>query len=108
MSFNRIIKKQAVGKVMKDGVEYVLSVATETNDWRRPEGIAEMIGKRAGPIIENSQTSMPAGAVEICVREPEHDKGSDDHRTHLTGVALFDNGSGTSLHFETKEDDTSK
>lgn len=64
-SYNKILKKRGVGKVMKEGVEYMLSVATETSDWTLPESIAEMIAKRAGPIIENSKTPVPAGAVEI-------------------------------------------
>ncbi|EFW14284.1 conserved hypothetical protein [Coccidioides posadasii str. Silveira] len=109
LAFNQIIKKQAIGKVVKDGVEYVLSVATEMSDWTRPEGVAEMIGKRADPIIQNSKTPLPPGAVEICVREPEHkNEASNDQRTHLTGITLFKNGDGTTLHFEKKENDKSK
>ena len=68
MSYNQIIKKKVVGKCTKNGVEAVLSVATQTSHWTRPESVADAIGQRAASIIQNSKTGLPAGTVELCIR----------------------------------------
>jgi hypothetical protein len=68
MAYNKIIKKKAVDKLMKNGMEVVLSVATQTSEWTRPEFIADAIAQRAAPVIQNSKTVLPAGTVEVCIR----------------------------------------
>ena len=68
ISFNKIIKKKVVDKLTKNGMEVVLSVATETSHWTRPDFIADSIGQRAAPIIKDSEIVLPAGTVEVCVR----------------------------------------
>ncbi|KAL2368286.1 hypothetical protein BDBG_00161 [Blastomyces gilchristii SLH14081] len=99
MSFNKILTKKVVGKLSKGGMNVVLSVATRTEAWSRPEYVADEIGARTNPIIVKSKTALPAGTVELCVREPEH--GENVKQDHVTGVAFDANGHGHSLHFET-------
>lgn len=68
MAYNKIIKKKAVDRLMKNGMEVVLSVATQTSEWTRPDFIADSIAQKAGPVIQNSKTVLPAGTVEVCIR----------------------------------------
>jgi hypothetical protein len=68
IAYNKIIKKKTVDKLIKNGIEVVLSIATQTSEWTRPEFIADAIAQRAAPVIQNSKTVLPASTVEVCIR----------------------------------------
>jgi hypothetical protein len=68
MAYNQIIKKKAIDKLTKNGMEVVLSVATQTSEWTRPDSVANAIGQRAAPIVQNSKTALPTGTIEVCIR----------------------------------------
>ncbi|KUL81631.1 hypothetical protein ZTR_09652 [Talaromyces verruculosus] len=67
MAYNKIIKKKAVDKLMKNGMEVVVSVATQTSEWTRRGFVADAIGQRVALVIQNSKTALPAGTVEVCI-----------------------------------------
>jgi hypothetical protein len=68
MSFNQIIKKTVTGTIVKNGKQYVLSVATHTDHWVRPECIVQDIGDRFYKAVDAWDGSLPENTAEICAR----------------------------------------
>ncbi|OJD13716.1 hypothetical protein AJ78_05848 [Emergomyces pasteurianus Ep9510] len=93
--------KIPIASMVKNGQEFLLSVATATNSYTRPSTIAADIGKRAIPIIETSKATLPPDTVEVCVREAEHQYiPSGDTREHITAVCFDSKGIAVTVHFE--------
>ncbi|KAK2798044.1 hypothetical protein FQN51_007969 [Onygenales sp. PD_10] len=86
MSFNRILTKKNVGSITKDGAPIVLSVATKTTQWDRPDALVE------SPLVIPSLDQSLSGKV----REAQHP--IDEPRKHLTVVCLDEEGKGKSQH----------
>lgn len=68
MSFNRILKKVAIGSINKGGQEIALSVATQTSDWLRPDSVALQQGPGFKSAVEASKQLIPLGTTEVCQR----------------------------------------
>lgn len=68
MTFNQIINKKIVGKVIKDGAPITLSVATETSSWRRAEVAVGKVGDVLTKSVENWQEPLPNDTKEVCSR----------------------------------------
>jgi hypothetical protein len=85
MAYNQIIKKKAIDKLTKNGMEVVLSVATQTSEWTRADSVATGIGQRAAPIVQSSKTVFPTGTVEVCIRYVQI-------LTHIQHVGEFGDG----------------
>lgn len=68
MSFNRILKKVAIGSISNGGQEIVLSVATQTSDWLRPDSVALQQGSGFKSAVEVSKQLIPLGTKEVCQR----------------------------------------
>jgi len=63
---NLVYAKKVVGSVLKNGKEIIVSAATETSLWKRPEEAADKIGKE---MIDNSEDwvdQLPEGTKEVC------------------------------------------
>lgn len=65
---NYIFKKIRVGKVVKDGKEIVLSVATKTQAWTRTEEVAKEQGSEFLAVIEDKINQVSSDTREICSR----------------------------------------
>lgn len=65
---NYIFKKIRVGKVVKDGKEIVISVATKTQAWTRPEEVAKNQGPEFRAVIEDKINEVYSDTREICSR----------------------------------------
>ncbi|OAL68950.1 hypothetical protein A7D00_7117 [Trichophyton violaceum] len=103
MSYNKILKKVPIGSITKAGQEILLSVATETSTWTRPEYIAHQQGPGFKKAVEASKDLVPPGTKEF-VKDRKTQHPSDDPRDHHTGVCLDDKGDGKSVHFPHKEE----
>ncbi|KAK2746778.1 hypothetical protein FQN55_005505 [Onygenales sp. PD_40] len=101
MTYNQIVRKITVGKIIKAGKEITVSVATQTTSWVRHESVAQQQGERWLKTVDDLKDTLPEGTVDVCQREAEHK--SDDVRDHFTGVC-FDGKTGKSLHFPIKKD----
>ncbi|KAL3417508.1 hypothetical protein PVAG01_10518 [Phlyctema vagabunda] len=91
MSFNRIIKKKTIGKIILGTKNLAISAATETEAWRRSESAAEGIAESLKTAVEASPEKIPEWAVEVIVREGSHES-ENDAVTHFTAVATDESG----------------
>ncbi|PYI08867.1 hypothetical protein BO78DRAFT_416169 [Aspergillus sclerotiicarbonarius CBS 121057] len=117
MSFNRVVKKVPFGTIKRGADEIILSVATETLDWIRPETVATQQGPGFQKAVEAAKHLVPDGTKEICQRsleklyphlkytlpdfanrETQH-SSDEDRRDHYTGVCFNETGDGKSVHF---------
>jgi len=99
MSFHGIVAKRVIGSVINKGKSVTLSAATETEAWRRTEEMADQVGETLKSVVEKKPENIPNGAKELILRESQHESDADK-RTHLTVVAVNEQGSGTTLHFK--------
>ncbi len=68
MSYNHIIKKKALGSVISGGKKLVLSAATETDHWTRPDFMADKLKDSLEKAFQNSPEKIPSWADEVCAR----------------------------------------
>jgi hypothetical protein len=68
MSFNQIFAKKAVGTIVKDGTMIILSVATKTSQWDRPDALVQPVGDSLTRSVSQWDGPVPTGTKEICVR----------------------------------------
>jgi hypothetical protein len=54
--------------MIKDGAKVVLSAATETSSWTRPESMADKAGEVLASSVTANPDKVPTGTKEICVR----------------------------------------
>ncbi|KAE8143600.1 hypothetical protein BDV38DRAFT_231716 [Aspergillus pseudotamarii] len=101
MSYNQIISKKTVSKIIKNGREVTISVATKTSHWIRPDVAADAVGDAFTKAVEGYTGELPADTKDVCARESEH--SSTDPRDHFTGVCFNSKNEGQSVHFPTKK-----
>ncbi|PVH92392.1 hypothetical protein DM02DRAFT_605389 [Periconia macrospinosa] len=102
MSYNQIIKKKMLGAINKGGKQIVLSAATETSHWTRPEVAAEAIKPTFEQAVQEYTGPLPNDTTEICARENDHTSKADS-RDHISGVCFDSKGGGTTVHFPVKK-----
>lgn len=68
MSYNVVLRKKFVGFMVKDGTKVVLSAATETSSWSRPESMADKAGEVLASSVMANPDKVPTGTKEVCVR----------------------------------------
>jgi hypothetical protein len=68
MSYNKIFAKTTLGTILKDGATIVVSAATETSQWKRPDFVAEAIKAPLTAAIQKYPKALPVGTVEVCAR----------------------------------------
>lgn len=68
MSYNAVIQKKFVGTIVKNGANVVLSAATETSSWTRPESMADKAGELLASSVTANPDKVPTGTKEMCVR----------------------------------------
>jgi hypothetical protein len=68
MSYNHIIKKKTLGSVISGGKRLVLSAATETDHWTRPDFMADKLKAPLEKAVESSPEEIPSWADEVCAR----------------------------------------
>lgn len=67
-SINKIISKKIVSSIVKDGKSVLVSAATETSEWKRPDSVAEHVGGLLKESLANWTGSLPEGTKEVCSR----------------------------------------
>lgn len=65
---NKIVKKLPVGTIIKDGKSILLSVATETSDWKRTDAAALRVAPAFKTSVVKHTGPLPKDTQEICVR----------------------------------------
>ncbi|KAH8815471.1 hypothetical protein F5884DRAFT_180158 [Xylogone sp. PMI_703] len=85
--YNGVVKRKALGTVIVEGKELIISVATETRNWRRPEFIVHKLKTPLQRSIESWPERIPPWATEVCARESNHESPNDP-TIHITAVAI--------------------
>ncbi|AEO68425.1 uncharacterized protein THITE_2117949 [Thermothielavioides terrestris NRRL 8126] len=102
MSFNRILVKRLLGTVVTPSGRLIsISAATETDDWRRPDWLAEKMKPDLEKAVPANEHVLPPDTVEVCAREGDHDSASDK-RSHITAVAYNNKGEARTVHLATQ------
>ena len=68
MSYNHIIQKKTLAVIISNRKALVLSAATQTDHWTRPESMADKLKEPLMKAIENSPHAIPSWADEVCMR----------------------------------------
>lgn len=67
-TLNKILNKVNIGKVKKDGQEILVSIATNTEAFRRTEEFARQMGPRLLGVLQNDIGKVAPGTKECIVR----------------------------------------
>ena len=67
-TYNHIIKKKTLGTVISKGKTLVLSAATETDHWKRPDFIADKLKAPLEKAVESSPEEIPPWTDEVCAK----------------------------------------
>ncbi|KAL9121404.1 MAG: hypothetical protein Q9187_002043 [Circinaria calcarea] len=103
MATNRILQSKTFMTVMKSGKEVILAAATETQNWKRPESIADALAPGFRKAVEKRKAPLPDGTAKLIVREGEH-SSDNDTKDHYTAVCVDSNGNYISTeHFPINE-----
>ncbi|KAF1846887.1 uncharacterized protein K460DRAFT_303804 [Cucurbitaria berberidis CBS 394.84] len=94
--------RKVVNTIVKDGKSVVVSAATETTYWKRPDSIAEKVGSVLIDSIGSWDGKLPDGTVEVCCRESEH-KSDADQRQHITAVCFGAKEGKVTIHVPVKK-----
>lgn len=118
-SINNIISKKIVSTIVKDGKSVVVSAATETSHWKRPDSMAQKVGSVLKESLESWGGKLPEDTKEVCsrlehyvtdaatwlilvFRESDH-KSDADKRDHITAVCFDSKDQGKTIHVPVKK-----
>lgn len=101
-SINNIISKKIVSTIVKDGKSVVVSAATETSHWKRPDSMAQKVGSVLKESLESWGGKLPEDTKEVCSRESDH-KSDADKRDHITAVCFDSKDQGKTIHVPVKK-----
>ena len=68
MSSNKIISSKAIGYVTLGGKQVALAVATQTQNWKRPENVALAQAPGFKAAVEKSGVPLPNATAKITQR----------------------------------------
>lgn len=103
-SINKVISKKIVSTIVKDGKSVVVSTATETSQWKRPDAVAEKLAvfwrnhseagvvnspgpqRRSAPGKSAFLLMLRPWRLILVFRESGH-KSDADKRDHITAVS---------------------
>ena len=68
MSYNHIIKRKALSQVVSGGKTLLLSAATQTDYWSRPDFMADKLKGPLEKAVEGSPEAILPWADEVCAR----------------------------------------
>lgn len=68
MSYNKIIERKVVNTIVKNGKTIILSVATKTDKWHRPDFIPDLMKDSWSQAVSDFTGTLPDGTKEICAR----------------------------------------
>jgi hypothetical protein len=69
MSFNKIINKKVLGSVtVSSGKSLVLSAATKTTNWERPDFMASAMREPLEKAVTANESVLPNNTAEVILR----------------------------------------
>lgn len=69
MPYNRIISKKALSEVVKNGNRIIISAATETTLWTRPEfAVQKIAAPLTKAVAKLEDSAIPKDTKEMCAR----------------------------------------
>lgn len=65
---NLVLARKGVGSIVVHGNVMIMSVATRTTYWTRPEQIATSLKEPLAKAVVDSRNRLPSSTVEVCLR----------------------------------------
>jgi hypothetical protein len=66
--YNKIFSKKVVSTIIKDGKSILISAATETSAWTRPDSAADQVGADLKKLLLDYTNPLPKGTENVCAR----------------------------------------
>ncbi|KAK3363694.1 hypothetical protein B0T25DRAFT_597064, partial [Lasiosphaeria hispida] len=93
MPFNMILTKKVLGNILTpSGRSLVLSIATKTTNWDRPDFIADTMKVPLEKAVAANESILPGDAAEIILRYEGDHTSPADTMLHITAVCVGSNG----------------
>lgn len=66
MAYNHVLKKKFIGTTVREGQKLILSVATKTSLWERPDFAADISGATLTYSLSEYKGTLPKDTIEVC------------------------------------------